>query len=296
MNASRVDSLLWNNKTIYIKRDDLLDSYFSGNKYRKLYYYLCQKNLNYSQILSYGGIQSNAMLSMAALAHEKSLPFIYFTRYLPKGLSLDLESNYSKALALGMEIKIHPANSDEALRDYLLSYYDKQTLFIPQGAASSQAQYGIEVLAQEIMQWKKEQSIDNLTVATPSGTGTTALWLQNYLVKENITVLTTAAVGDESYLKQQMQRLNPRALLPLILKTEKKYTFAKPNVVLYKQYQSFLEKGIKFDLIYAPVMWQALQENQNLWANSTLLYIHSGGVMGNESQLLRYEKILKANH
>jgi 1-aminocyclopropane-1-carboxylate deaminase/D-cysteine desulfhydrase-like pyridoxal-dependent ACC family enzyme len=36
-------------------------------------------------------------------------------------------------------------------------------------------------------------------------------------------------------------------------------------------------------------MWQALEENSSYLKDKTLLYIHSGGVMGNESQLQRYK-------
>lgn len=292
MNPSHVDDVVWNNTTVYVKRDDLIDAYFSGNKYRKLYYYLHKDLYEYSKIVSYGGIQSNAMLSMAALAYQKSLPFIYYTRYLPKKIPLDIDSNYSKSIALGMEVKIYPASSDEVLREYLLAQDDNQRLFIPQGAATSEAQFGIKLLAQEILAWKKEHKIENLCVATPSGTGTTALWLHQHLQHYNITILTTAVVGDANYLTEQMKRISPDGSLPRILKTEKKYPFAKPNTDLYNHYKNFLDLGVTFDLIYAPVMWQALEENKKIWEDSTLLYVHSGGVTGNKSQLLRYEKLL----
>ena len=289
---SRVDSLIWNDQRVYIKRDDLLDPLFSGNKYRKLYYYLQQSPFNYSKIISYGGIQSNAMLSMAALAFEKELPFIYYTRYLPNNLSLDMKSNYSQALALGMSVEVLPLKSDEDLRTHLLKNSDKERLFIPQGGASLEARYGVELLAQEIATWKESENIDKLIVATPSGTGTTALWLHEYLKNRGIEVVTTAVVGSTDYLKEQMLRVAPTATLPMIIETEKNYPFAKPNTGLYRQYQNFLDKGISFDLIYATVMWQALEENQNILKGKTLLYVHSGGLMGNESQLKRYQKLL----
>jgi len=44
--------------------------------------------------------------------------------------------------------------------------------------------------------------------------------------------------------------------------------------------------GIEFDLLYAPGMWKALLEQ----TSEDILYIHSGGVTGNESMLKRYEK------
>lgn len=289
---SAIDSLIWNDQQVYIKRDDLLDPYFSGNKYRKLHYYLKQDSLKYSKIISYGGIQSNAMLSMAALAFEKGLPFSYYTRYLPKNLSLEIKSNYSEALALGMKVELLALDSDEALRTHLMEHKDEDTLFIPQGGANVEACYGVERLAEEIIAWRDGEKIDKLIVAMPSGTGTTALWLKHCFRDKGIEVITTAVVGSASYLKAQMLRLLPQADLPLIIETKASYPFAKPNLTLYQQYQDFLDNGFEFDLIYATVMWQALEEHQNLLKEKSLLYVHSGGLMGNDSQLQRYKKLL----
>jgi len=288
---SRVDHLLWEDQTVYIKRDDLISPLLSGNKYRKLYYYLQENLEHYSKVVSYGGIQSNAMLSMAALADEKKVPFIYYTRYIPKNLPKDMKSNYTQALDLGMQVKVMNVISDEEIRSSLLEIKDENTLLIVQGGATKEAQYGIEILAQEIIKWKEKAAIDELVVATPSGTGTTALWLQQYLAQEGIDVVTTPVVGDSQYLKQQMQRTASNMSLPRIITTQKHYPFAKPDLTLYEHYQYFLDKGIAFDLIYSGVMWQALKENLTLFKGKTILYVHSGGVMGNVSQLQRYEKL-----
>jgi len=43
--------------------------------------------------------------------------------------------------------------------------------------------------------------------------------------------------------------------------------------------------GGEFDLLYAPSMWLALLEE----TKEKILYIHSGGVSGNESMLQRYK-------
>jgi 1-aminocyclopropane-1-carboxylate deaminase/D-cysteine desulfhydrase-like pyridoxal-dependent ACC family enzyme len=288
LSTSPVDTLQWCDKSIYIKRDDLLDPLFSGNKYRKLYHFLKLNPFNYEEIISYGGLQSNAMLSIAALAKVKGVTFSYYTRYMPKKIST-VDSNYSKALELGMELKIIEADSDEALGVILQQNLEAKQLLIPQGGAGPTAKEGIGELAQEIIDFKEQKKIDELVVATPSGTGTTAVWLDEILSDAGIEVLTTAAVGDEDYLRQQMHKQRSDHHVT-ILTTHKKYHFAKPHADLLKQYQYFVDKNITFDLIYAPVMWQALQEHQGYWQNKTLLYIHSGGVMGNISQLERYDK------
>ena len=62
---------------------------------------------------------------------------------------------------------------------------------------------------------------------------------------------------------------------------------------MYQHYSELLDQGIEMDLIYAPVMLQAWKEHQASYQDYTCLYVHSGGVKGNISQLERYEKIIK---
>lgn len=287
LQASPVDTVIWQGREVFVKRDDLLHPYFSGNKYRKLYHYIHSESFDYTKIISYGGIQSNAMLSIAALAAYKKLPFIYYTRYLPKHLDQNLQSNYTQALALGMQVKVVEASSDEALGETIRKIVSHSEILIPQGGASPYAQEGIAVLANEIIQFKADKKLDDLVVVTPSGTGTTALWLDRLLYPSGIEVLTTPAVGDINYLLQQMSKLQTKHHVR-ILKTQRKYPFGKPHKDLLKHYLDFLDQGIAFDLLYSCVMWQALEEYQKSLKHRQLLYVHSGGVLGNESQLQRY--------
>ncbi len=262
----------------------------SGNKYRKLFSIINQTPFSHNKIISYGGIQSNAMLSIAALASQKKVPFVYYTRYLPADLDLHDASNYTMALSLGMQIIVSKEQSDEGIRSELMKSQEKDTLFIPQGGAGESAFEGIKVLGDEIIAFVLKNKINNLAVITPSGTGTTAIWLQQVLKPYNIQVVTTAVVGSTDYLKEQMLRQSDSEL-PLILETKTKYRFAKPHTNLLKNYLDFKRLGIEVDMIYATVMFQALDDNQHLFKEKTLLYIHSGGVLGNQSQLKRYEKL-----
>lgn len=275
-------------QVIYLKRDDLFSSDLSGNKFRKLFFYLDRDLTSYKRIVSYGGVQSNAMLSIAALAYEKCIAFEYFTRYLPDSVKNSCSGNFHRALSLGMKHKVLAAANDEALRETLLLAYDfDDTLFIPQGGATQEARYGIELLSEEIKAFQLDESIEHLAVVTPSGTGTTALWLQQTL--GDIPVFTTPVVGSLEYLQAQWRRLQKSGPFPTILKTEKQYRFAQPHAELFEHYEYFIKQGITFDLIYAPVMWQAIKEHRKALEHYTILYVHSGGVSGNITQKLRYQ-------
>ena len=227
------------------------------------------------------------MLSIAALAAKKGVLFDYYVRYIPPHALENRSGNLALAKTLGMRLHVQAAPSDEALGRVLAEKFQPTTLFIPQGAATHLASMGIEQLACEIMLWKKEHRISNLAVATPSGTGTTALWLQKALDKE-ATVFTTPVVSDSNYLRKQWQRLDDKAPVPTILETTMRYGFGKPHADLLQIYKEVLQSGLEMDLVYAPVMLQALSVHRAKWEDKTLLYVHSGGVLGNPTQLARY--------
>jgi len=168
-------------------------------------------------------------------------------------------------------------------RDYIASLsigLNSDTLIVDQGGADTMALEGLAVLAQEI----RESSMEFDAIATPSGTGTTALFLAKNLPEYK--VYTTPCVGNTEYLKEQMQSLSTIPDNLTILEPKKKYHFAKPYKEFYEIYKKLQDAGIEFDLLYAPSMWLSLLEQ----TQEKILYIHSGGVSGNASMLLRYEK------
>lgn len=263
-----------------IKRDDLLDESFSGNKARKFHYFLNYDFKDIDTIVSHGSNQSNAMYSLSVLAKKKGLKFIYYTNHLPSYLELNPQGNYKYALKNGMELKVG---------EYEVSLKStKNQLFINEGGALDEAQYGIKILANEIKNHQELKNLSDLKVFLPSGTGTTALFLQKYLDCE---VLTCACVGDSKYLKTQFLDLEKdENLHPTILETPKKFHFGK----LYKEnYEIWLElkkyTNIEFDLLYDPIGWQTLLKHREICSHN-IIYIHQGGLIGNETMLPRYDR------
>lgn len=282
MKNSPISNITLEGREFLVKRDDLIDPYLAGNKYRKLYTLLNTPHKTYKKIISYGGTQSNAMLAIAALAKEKSWEFIYYTKPLSaqQRVQNSEAGNFFHSVELGMK---HVEISEDLYRDFISSLrlrLDEKTCIIDQGGAVEEAKAGLEVLAQEI----READLGVKSLATPSGTGTTALFLA--LAMPEYRVYTTPSVGDEEYLKEQMSALHEIPQNLIILKPEKKYHFAKPYPAFLEIYNKLLKGGIEFDLLYAPGMWKVLLEQ----TQEKVLYIHSGGVTGNESMLKRYEK------
>jgi 1-aminocyclopropane-1-carboxylate deaminase/D-cysteine desulfhydrase-like pyridoxal-dependent ACC family enzyme len=225
------------------------------------------------------------MLSIACLCRAKGWIFHYYTKTLPSYLKGNLEGNLAQAIALGMIVhEVSHENYEDKVIE-LRSLNEEKTLVISQGGADKIASLGIEVLAQEINFWKSKSNLEKLIVVLPSGTGSTALYLKAFLDKD-IELYTVVLVGDEAFQLEQWKRLSTGPY-PKILSSPKK-KFAKPYTEYLQMYTELKsELKIEFDLIYAPKTWIQISE-QLLDEESEILYIHTGGVSGNQSMLERY--------
>lgn len=275
---SPIQEVIFNNQKYFIKRDDLLNPNFSGNKARKFYYYLINDFPNIKKVVSFGSSQSNAMYSLSVLCKLKNWHFDYYVEHTATFLKENPVGNYKFALDNGMNI----------IESKIPDFFDEETLFISEGGAVKEASFGIEVLANEIKLWVEENKIENLKIFLPSGTGTTALYLQKYLPFE---VLTNPCVGDEIYLKKQFEVLE-KDNFPTIIKPLKKYHFGKLYKEFYEIHKELLKQtNIEFDLLYDSLAWFCFEKyvNEIKDKNFTLLYIHQGGILGNISMLERYK-------
>ena len=283
---SAIEVLTFRGRTFYVKRDDTIDPLLSGNKYRKLYSLIQTPSEKYTDVVSYGGTQSNAMLSIAALCQQKGWRFHYTSKTVPTHLRAKPTGNLKKALEVGMQLyEVAPKAYEEAISKLKIENTIPTTLLIPQGGADPLAKSGIEVLADEIKSWLYAKGITKLNVITPSGTGTTAYYLAAAL--KGVDVITTPVVGDKFYLTEQMKLLGPIPANLHIIESRKKMHFGKPYAELLAIYQELKQNGIEFDLIYAAKMWLVLMEYADNFEGE-MLYIHSGGLIGNETMLERY--------
>ncbi len=270
---SPISNITFRGCDYFIKRDDLLHKHFSGNKARKFHYYLTHDFPHIKKIISHGSAQSNAMYSLSVLAKMRGWEFDYYVHHIASYLVDNPHGNYKAACDNGMRIFTQAPPK---------SYHDSE-LFIPEGGYMQASEYGIKMLAEEINSCHHDKKID---IFLPSGTGTTALYLQKHT---DFKVYTTPCVGDSAYLHKQFQSLEKEsAHYPTILNVEKKYHFGK----LYREFfEIWIElkntTDIAFDLLYDPKGWLTMMAHQSVFKND-ILYIHQGGLLGNESMLKRY--------
>jgi len=290
LNHSPMHSVCIGEQPFFIKRDDLLNHHFSGNKARKLAYFLEKDFDNINTIVGHGSVQANSLYSLAALAQLKGWQLNFYTNRIPAWLKENPIGNYAGALKLGaniIEVDKLDTNLDTYMRK-LAKNLPEESVFVPEGGRCQLAKQGIKQLAEEILFFCQQKALVNPKIMLPSGTGTTALFLQSFLPFE---VLTCACVGGDEYLKTQFSELEENtSLWPTILPTQKKYHFGKLYAEFYQQWQQlYAETEIEFDLLYDPLGWITLLNYQKEQAqNSAIIYIHQGGIVGNESMLPRY--------
>lgn len=282
---------------IYLKRDDLLDKDFSGNKARKFYYYLVNDFAGITKVIGYGSPQANSLHTFSVLAKLKNWQLDFYVDHIASHVKNNPEGNYKSALENGANIiSLEDINTEKNTLDYIkedVLPYETSATFVPEGGRCQEAEFGVSVLAKEIETWAKENVINDLKIVLPSGTGTTALFLQKNLPQ--FEVLTCACVGGDDYLKKQFFELSENEKdHPTIFNTGKKYHFGKLYKEFYEMYNELNETTkIEFELLYDPLAWINLREylKENILdINTKILYIHQGGLLGNISMLKRYQR------
>lgn len=280
--------------SVFLKRDDLLHPAFSGNKARKFAYFLEHDFAGITRVIGHGSAQANSLYSLAALAQLKGWQLDFYVNHIPAVLRQQPIGNYAAALALGANVLESGDISGEALEPQLAQQAKAadSCLFIPEGGRAEIAAFGVYQLAREIAAWFATQSLTELVVFLPSGTGTTALFLSEYFTTHQlpIEVMTCAVVGDEQYLRKQFSGLcADEAVHPTIVSAPKRYHFGKCYLDFLLTWRDINRSGVTFELLYDPLGWICLH---SIAAQLTrpVMYIHQGGLQGNESMLPRYRR------
>ena len=190
--ASPLQPFTVRGRSVLVKRDDRYAlpgvlSGVAGNKARKLYGLHKRGFGDAEAVASLGGHQSNAFPCIAALCRAFDLPFYFVCKPVPRWLRSNPAGNYARALALGAElVPLKPDDyrrcvADETWRADLLKDVAgvSEVAWVPQGAASKDAEAGVAMLAAELASDLQEHPGTRIVV--PAGTGTTALFLARHL-------------------------------------------------------------------------------------------------------------------
>ena len=277
----------------YLKRDDKLHPQFCGNKARKFLGLLELEAPAITTLISYGSVQANSLYSLAGLAAIRGWKLEYYVHRIPKWLQQRPTGNYRAALELGAQVMTTEYEAINHPHDHIVQVRqpDEHCLFIEEGGRSPLAEYGVRQLALELLEWIQQQPKQHWIIALPSGTGATSLYLQKALQPHDMQVITCPCVGGADYLRQQWQQLAD-TLYPTIIEPSHKHHFGHLYCEDYQIWQQLYEQThVEFDLLYDPLMWRCLLDWLPDHQPYSLIYIHQGGLLGNESMLPRYQRL-----
>jgi len=274
--------------SLFVKRDDLIHETISGNKWRKLKYNVesCLSKKKQG-ILTFGGAFSNHLVATASTCQKAGVSSIGIVR----GDELNEESNdtLKTCVELGMKL-LFVSREEYKLRiekAYVegLSIKHPNYLIVPEGGANYYGMIGCQEILKEI-----DFDPDHIFVA--QGTTTTSCGIAMGLKETQKLHVVPALKGFNSleemngmYLQCGMDNEWIEQLLNTV-EVHAEYHFGgygKYNSELLEFIKEFyLSYSLKLDPIYTgKTMFALMKEIQNeSFNNSTVLFIHTGGLQG----------------
>lgn len=268
---------------LFIKREDSIHSFVSGNKFRKLKYNILEaKNLHKETLLTFGGAFSNHIVATAFAASAYGLKSIGIIRGDELGLDLNKtltqNTTLQKAKDYGMEFcfisrenyrKKNEINFIKDLEQKFGNFY-----LIPEGGTNKLAIKGCE----EILT-KKDSQFNYICVSV--GTGGTIAGLINASKKHQEVIGFPALKGDflTNEIKKYTLKKNWRLNTNYHFGGYGKY---KPSLVDFINDFSIKTK-ILLDPIYTGKLIIGILDmvEQNIFSKGTkILAIHTGGLQG----------------
>ncbi|APZ45191.1 1-aminocyclopropane-1-carboxylate deaminase [Polaribacter reichenbachii] len=273
------------NVELFIKREDLIHPFVSGNKFRKLKYNIQEaKNQNKDVLLTFGGAFSNHIVATAVAGNLSGFKTIGVIRgdELAKDLEKTLATNSTlrEAHKNGMtfEFVSRASYRDKSKEEFINQLKEKFGDFylIPEGGTNEFAVKGCE----EILT-KDDANFDYICSAV--GTGGTISGLINASEKHQKIIGFPALKGDflVDEIKQFVKKRNWN------LQTNYHFGgYAKYNEALIEFISNFKkETDVLLDPIYTGKMLfgilDLVDKNQFI-ENTKILAIHTGGIQGIE--------------
>lgn len=288
--------LFGNDVEVYIKREDLLHEFVSGNKIRKLKYNLLKaKEENHDTILTFGGAFSNHISAVSFACKELGFNSIGVIR--GEELSDKIHENPTLAFAKQNEMSFefvsredYRKKDSEEFIENLKQKFGKFYL-VPEGGTNDLAVKGCEEILTE-----QDEKFDYL--CTSVGTGGTISGIINASKSHQKVLGFPALKGD--FLENEIRKFTKNDTWKLI----KNYHFggyAKINSELISFINEFKKQtNIPLDPVYTAKMCFGISDmiHKNYFEKGTkILLIHTGGLQGiaGMNQRLEQQNLPKIN-
>jgi len=276
------------NVKLFMKREDLIDSQISGNKYWKLFFninlYLEKKSKNPS-IITFGGAFSNHIAAVSAVGKMLNIPSLGIIR----GEELQDKWHDNPTLVFaeknGMNFRF-VTREDYRDKEKLIQSLQKEfpeALIVPEGGTNEDAVNGVKMMLND-----ETKDFDYLCTAV--GTGGTIAGILKFS-EDNQKVIGFKAVNDSS-LENKIFELTLKRNFDLIDSSFGGYGKIKDENIRF--INGFKERyGIPLEPIYTGKMMQKIFElidEEYFPENSRILCFHTGGLQGIEGANLLLQK------
>lgn len=262
---------------LWVKRDDLIDPYISGNKWRKLKYILADaKQQHRNHLVTFGGAYSNHLVATAAAASRFGLRATAFVR----GEHVNNEM-LTLCKLFGMQLIFVDRESYRDKRNLFETHFtgDENAYFINEGGASAEAVKGCAEIISEL-----DMQYDHIFCA--AGTGTTAAGLlQGINTHQLATQLHVIPVlKDGGFIAQEIAHYENN-LDHLQLHLDYHFGgYAKTTPALLQFMKNFItQTGMLIDPVYTAKLFFAINDlaRQNYFEkDAKILAVHTGGLLG----------------
>lgn len=273
---------------LFVKRDDLIDSEISGNKWRKLKFNVlkCQQQKN-SGVLTFGGAFSNHLVATASACSKAGLECVGVVR----GDELSENSNATLARCHELGMKLHFVSREEYHLRYERYYHESlleiftNLLVVPEGGANYYGMIGCQEIVSEM-----DLKADRFVLA--QGTTTTSCGIllatngnqkvsvvpamKGYDSLGEMTTLLRKSGVEEQMIKECIQSVD-------VLSEYHFGGYAKFNEVLIDFIREFKQMhNLELDPVYTGKAMFALMDQikKGAYDNETIVFVHTGGLQG----------------
>ncbi|QQL48444.1 1-aminocyclopropane-1-carboxylate deaminase/D-cysteine desulfhydrase [Mucilaginibacter ginkgonis] len=260
---------------VFIKRDDMIHTFISGNKWRKLKYVLCDARQNgRNHLVTFGGAFSNHVIATAAAAAKFGFTSTGFVR----GEEVTNDTLFLCRLH-GMQLIFTDRESYRDKPALFEKHFggDSKAYFIDEGGASALGARGCAEMVAEF-----PNVYDHIFCA--AGTGTTAAGILNGLKDLPTQIHVVSALKGGEFLKDDIDGYL-EGKYRYELHTDYHFGgYAKTTLELTDFIKSFIERtGILIEPVYTGKMMYAFYDmvkRDTFAPESSILAIHTGGLIG----------------
>lgn len=274
---------------VFIKRDDLIHSEISGNKWRKLKYNLEKfRSGKYDTLLTFGGAFSNHIAATACAGKMLGIKTIGIIR----GEELHEKSNHTLSQAKKNGMKLVFVSRDIYDQRYERIYHEElrnkfgNILIVEEGGANFLGAQGVTDLIHEL-------PFEPDYIYAAAGTGTTAAGLLSGTKRAKIEAI--AVLKNGGFIKEDIRKnlyhsffddeLVDHMLRRLNLDTNNHFGgYAKHTRDLLTFMQNWTERyKIQLDQVYTGKMVYAFYqhlESEKFVTGSKIVLLHTGGLQG----------------